>query len=187
MTYGGFKRMTGFCKTKIPAEVSEALEAIKDNDEAVKVGSQFPLLCTMLMSGSHRSRVDLLCSFCSAVWPCYSTTCSSASAACISSADFCVPAGVWHSACDRHVQADFGSGCSWSALVHAQLGAQRNRDFGKPGNHSSREDEVAAMAAASQWQAYRRECAASVLGEPASCIHQANIRLGPGKSIMRLF
>ena len=38
MTYGGFKRMTGFCKTKIPAEVSEALEAIKDNDEAVKVG-----------------------------------------------------------------------------------------------------------------------------------------------------
>ena len=37
MTYGGFKRMTGFCKTKIPSEVSEALEAIKDNDEAVKV------------------------------------------------------------------------------------------------------------------------------------------------------
>ena len=37
MTYGGFKRMTGFCKTKIPAEVSEALESIKDNDEAVKV------------------------------------------------------------------------------------------------------------------------------------------------------
>ncbi|KXZ51560.1 hypothetical protein GPECTOR_12g523 [Gonium pectorale] len=36
MTYGGFKRMTGFCKTKVPAEISDALEAIKDNDEAVR-------------------------------------------------------------------------------------------------------------------------------------------------------
>ncbi|KAG2491425.1 hypothetical protein HYH03_010213 [Edaphochlamys debaryana] len=36
MTYGGFKRMTGFCKTKVPAELDAALEAIKDNDEAVK-------------------------------------------------------------------------------------------------------------------------------------------------------
>lgn len=40
MTYGGFKRMTGFCKTRIPAEILEALEAIKDNDEAVKVGGE---------------------------------------------------------------------------------------------------------------------------------------------------
>ena len=39
MTYGGFKRMTGFCKTKVPVEVSEALDSIKDNDEAVKVCS----------------------------------------------------------------------------------------------------------------------------------------------------
>ncbi len=37
MTYGGFKRMTGFCKTKIPDELAADLEAIKDNDEAVKV------------------------------------------------------------------------------------------------------------------------------------------------------
>ncbi|CAL8464700.1 g4235 [Coccomyxa elongata] len=36
MTYGGFKRMTSFCKTAIPAEISEQLEKIKDNDEAVK-------------------------------------------------------------------------------------------------------------------------------------------------------
>lgn len=36
MTYGGFKRMTTFCKTDVPPAVSEALEAIKDNDEAVK-------------------------------------------------------------------------------------------------------------------------------------------------------
>lgn len=34
--YKGFMRMTGFCKTKIPQEVTDALEPIKDNDEAVK-------------------------------------------------------------------------------------------------------------------------------------------------------
>jgi len=34
--YGGFKRMTGFCKTYIPDEINEELEAIKDDDEAVK-------------------------------------------------------------------------------------------------------------------------------------------------------
>ncbi|KAI5061339.1 hypothetical protein GOP47_0024249 [Adiantum capillus-veneris] len=33
--YKGFKRMTGFCKTKIPAEVANALEPIKDDDKAV--------------------------------------------------------------------------------------------------------------------------------------------------------
>ncbi|XP_030528214.1 probable methylenetetrahydrofolate reductase [Rhodamnia argentea] len=35
-TYKGFVRMTGICKTKIPAEVSAALEPIKHNDEAVR-------------------------------------------------------------------------------------------------------------------------------------------------------
>ncbi|MED6221279.1 Methylenetetrahydrofolate reductase 1 [Stylosanthes scabra] len=34
--YKGFLRMTGFCKTKIPAEIFAALEPIKDNEEAVK-------------------------------------------------------------------------------------------------------------------------------------------------------
>ncbi|CAH2063467.1 unnamed protein product [Thlaspi arvense] len=34
--YKGFLRMAGFCKTKIPAELTAALEPIKDNDEAVK-------------------------------------------------------------------------------------------------------------------------------------------------------
>lgn len=33
--YKGFKRMTGFCKTKIPADVTAALEPIKDDDKAV--------------------------------------------------------------------------------------------------------------------------------------------------------
>ena len=36
MTYGGFKRMTGFCKTHVPKDIEDALESIKDNDEAVK-------------------------------------------------------------------------------------------------------------------------------------------------------
>ncbi len=34
--FGGFKRMTGFCKTKIPPAIAEALEPIKEDDAAVK-------------------------------------------------------------------------------------------------------------------------------------------------------
>lgn len=34
--YAGFKRMTGFCKTNVPEAVSTALEAIKDDNDAVK-------------------------------------------------------------------------------------------------------------------------------------------------------
>ncbi|KAK8955911.1 hypothetical protein KSP40_PGU002246 [Platanthera guangdongensis] len=34
--YKGFIRMTRFCKTKIPSEISATLEPIKDNEEAVK-------------------------------------------------------------------------------------------------------------------------------------------------------
>ncbi len=37
MTYGGFKRMTGFCKTKVPQAILDVVEANKDNDEAIKV------------------------------------------------------------------------------------------------------------------------------------------------------
>ncbi|GMH43579.1 hypothetical protein BSKO_11501 [Bryopsis sp. KO-2023] len=36
LTYGGFKRMTSFCKTDVPAKITETLESIKDNDEAIK-------------------------------------------------------------------------------------------------------------------------------------------------------
>jgi methylenetetrahydrofolate reductase (NADPH) len=36
MSYGGFKRMTSFCKTYIPEDISARLELVKDNDEAVK-------------------------------------------------------------------------------------------------------------------------------------------------------
>merc|ERR1712216_26045 len=35
-SYGGFMRMTGFCKTKVPQEILDTLEPIKDNAEAVK-------------------------------------------------------------------------------------------------------------------------------------------------------
>eukprot|EP01006_Ploeotia_vitrea_P033942 TRINITY_DN65671_c11_g10_i1.p1 TRINITY_DN65671_c11_g10~~TRINITY_DN65671_c11_g10_i1.p1 ORF type:complete len:650 (-),score=362.60 TRINITY_DN65671_c11_g10_i1:68-1969(-) len=34
--YGGFKRMTGFCKTHVPQEILNRLEPIKDDDDAVK-------------------------------------------------------------------------------------------------------------------------------------------------------
>lgn len=36
MNYGGFKRMTSFCKTYVPEHISNVLEAIKDNDAAIK-------------------------------------------------------------------------------------------------------------------------------------------------------
>ena len=34
--YGGFKRMTKFCKTRVPVALEEKMESIKDNDAAVK-------------------------------------------------------------------------------------------------------------------------------------------------------
>jgi methylenetetrahydrofolate reductase (NADPH) len=34
--YGGFCRMTSLCKTKVPAEITKALEEVKDDDEKVK-------------------------------------------------------------------------------------------------------------------------------------------------------
>ena len=126
MTYGGFKRMTGFCKTKIPAEVSEALEAIKDNDEAVKVGFGPPCCapCCLVIDCVYILIAVQVCSACVATFQhvyCLQVKMMSA-----------FPAGVRHSACDRHVQADFGGGHSWLALIHAQSGAQRNCDTGEP-------------------------------------------------------
>ena len=34
--YGGFNRMTGFCKSRVPTWVRDALEAVKDDEAAVK-------------------------------------------------------------------------------------------------------------------------------------------------------
>lgn len=56
MTYGGFKRMTTFCKTDVPPAISDALEAVKDNDEAVKAyGIQLGAeMCRQLLdAGEH--------------------------------------------------------------------------------------------------------------------------------------
>jgi len=35
-SYAGFKRMTGFCKTKVPQKLMDELEAVKDDEQAVK-------------------------------------------------------------------------------------------------------------------------------------------------------
>ncbi|GAB4822503.1 hypothetical protein N2152v2_009549 [Parachlorella kessleri] len=53
MTYGGFKRMTAFCKTRVPKHVQDTVEAIKDNDEAVKAFgiSLGTLMCQRLIAG----------------------------------------------------------------------------------------------------------------------------------------
>jgi len=36
MTYGGFKRMTGFCKTKVPQELHDKVESLKDDEAGLK-------------------------------------------------------------------------------------------------------------------------------------------------------
>ncbi|PRW60307.1 5,10-methylenetetrahydrofolate reductase isoform B [Chlorella sorokiniana] len=53
MTYGGFKRMTSFCKTAVPQHVADTLEAIKDNEAAVKAYgiSLGTMMCQRLLAG----------------------------------------------------------------------------------------------------------------------------------------
>jgi hypothetical protein len=53
--------MTGFCKTKIPAEVSDALESIKDNDEAVKV-SLLTASCAQTPPVKHHAKGTIVSS-----------------------------------------------------------------------------------------------------------------------------
>mmetsp|Transcript_20987 Transcript_20987/g.45966 ORF Transcript_20987/g.45966 Transcript_20987/m.45966 type:complete len:596 (-) Transcript_20987:433-2220(-) len=36
MTYGGFKRMIGFCKTKVPQDIADKVESLKDDEEGLK-------------------------------------------------------------------------------------------------------------------------------------------------------
>lgn len=66
VTYGGFTRMTGFCKTKVPAAIKDALESIKDNEEAVKeYGEKLcfemcqQLLASGLVVGLHMYTLNL--------------------------------------------------------------------------------------------------------------------------------
>jgi len=51
--YNGFKRMTSFCKTRVPQEIDDALEPIKDDDERVKAyGIELGIsMCKRLLSG----------------------------------------------------------------------------------------------------------------------------------------
>jgi methylenetetrahydrofolate reductase (NADPH) len=35
--YAGFKRMTAFCKTRVPAHIADTVEALKDHEEALKL------------------------------------------------------------------------------------------------------------------------------------------------------
>merc|ERR1719261_821914 len=52
-SYAGFKRMTGLCKTFVPKAIDEALELIKDNENAVKEYGieQAVDMCKELMAG----------------------------------------------------------------------------------------------------------------------------------------
>lgn len=65
-TYNGFKRMTGFCKTYVPQELTDALEPIKDNEEAVKaygvhLGTEMcrKILASGLVPGLHMYSLNL--------------------------------------------------------------------------------------------------------------------------------
>ena len=65
MNYNGFKRMTSFCKTRVPAHISDALEAIKDSDEGVKAYgiSLGTMMCERLLAagapGLHMYTLNL--------------------------------------------------------------------------------------------------------------------------------
>lgn len=65
MTYGGFKRMTSFCKTAVPQHMSDVLEAIKGSDDAVKAYgiSMGTMMCQRLLDcgapGVHMYTLNL--------------------------------------------------------------------------------------------------------------------------------
>eukprot|EP00963_Diacronema_lutheri_P008454 scaffold752_cov322-Pavlova_lutheri.AAC.51 len=60
-SYGGFQRMTTFCKTKVPQFIKDALEPIKDNDEAVKAyGVQLAVdMCRRILDSGASPGVHL--------------------------------------------------------------------------------------------------------------------------------
>jgi methylenetetrahydrofolate reductase (NADPH) len=55
LTYAGFERMTGFCKTYVPKEISDALEPIKGDEEKVKAyGIELATeMCKKLIAAGH--------------------------------------------------------------------------------------------------------------------------------------
>lgn len=54
--YGGFNRMTGFCKSRVPAALRAGMDAIKDDDAAVtRKGVDFGVeVCRELIATGHR-------------------------------------------------------------------------------------------------------------------------------------
>ncbi|KAG7666898.1 hypothetical protein Ndes2526B_g09640 [Nannochloris sp. 'desiccata'] len=65
MNYNGFKRMTSFCKTRVPQHITDVLETIKDSDEAIKAYgiSLGTLMCERLLAagapGLHMYTLNL--------------------------------------------------------------------------------------------------------------------------------
>mmetsp|Transcript_31306 Transcript_31306/g.43397 ORF Transcript_31306/g.43397 Transcript_31306/m.43397 type:complete len:383 (-) Transcript_31306:136-1284(-) len=64
--HGGFKRMTGFCKTRVPVEIEKRVEELKDDPEGVKaygieVGADIcrKLLASGLVHGLHFYTLNL--------------------------------------------------------------------------------------------------------------------------------
>ncbi len=58
--YSGFKKMTDFCKLKVPEQIWTDLRPIKDNDEAVKeYGVQLAQnMCKRILSPENKNRVQ---------------------------------------------------------------------------------------------------------------------------------
>ncbi len=65
MNYNGFKRMTSFCKTRVPQHITDTLEAIKDSDDAIKAYgiSLGTMMCERLLAagapGLHMYTLNL--------------------------------------------------------------------------------------------------------------------------------
>ncbi|EFN59771.1 hypothetical protein CHLNCDRAFT_33591 [Chlorella variabilis] len=63
MTYGGFKRMTSFCKTAVPQHIADTLETIKGSDEAAYGISLGTMMCQRLLAsgapGVHMYTLNL--------------------------------------------------------------------------------------------------------------------------------
>lgn len=66
MSYGGFKRMTGFCKTDVPKAIADQIEAAKDDEDAlrelgIKLGADMcrQLLDSGLVPGLHMYSLNL--------------------------------------------------------------------------------------------------------------------------------
>jgi Methylenetetrahydrofolate reductase len=152
MTYGGFKRMTGFCKTRIPADILEALEAIKDNDEAVKVRAA--ALCSR---AEHHGRAGTSRGVCTlrTIWL---------------TLLLCV-AEIWHRPGHCHVQTHPGV---WRRArpshVYAQHGAQRHSHSGKSWPH-----QRAGQLAAASWPADKT--AARAVHHHTACVCGAGAAL----------